>query len=150
MDAKDQIIAERLAAAAVELGTAIRCQGLYAEGGGPDGTRYGVRADGELVVVRKKPDDLPFMEHPAWDAEVETLMRVKTKRLRHNFAEARRDVEDAVTDFMLGTNCSWLSIKLEDGGHLHANGSDATVYARTRRRWLPGHYMKPVRHWAIA
>lgn len=150
MGGKDQAIASKLASVAVGLGTSIRCRSLFAEGGGPGGRRYNVTADRDLVVVRRVPDDLPFMEHPAWDSEVETLLRVKTKSLRQDFAKEHVEVEHAVTAFMKNSNCGWLSIALEDGGLLHATASHASIAVRARHRFLPWHYLKPVSGWSIA
>jgi hypothetical protein len=95
-----------------------------------------VSANEHGVVVTQQPRDLPFMEHPAYDAVPQTLLEGGVDEFRED-AE-RQDLFAAAREFITQSGAIFLTIDLVDDQELRATQGDITLYGSQQRRFLPG------------
>jgi len=104
-----------------------------------------VNASEHGVFVTQNPRDLPFMEHPAYDAAgPQTLLEGSIAEFRGPNLE-REDPFAAAREFMTRSQATRLIIDLPGDKKLYANGGDITLYEKVKRRRLPGYKQQKVR-----
>lgn len=151
MTAATKTAALELARHAVYLGTSVRACRVFGEIDRDERGKLQVFADGELVVVKSVPPNLPFMETPASfeDVPVEVL-RVRTTELKEAFAEKKEDELRAAEKFMADSGATWLRVTFEGGRKMTSHRRKATLYQLGPRRILPGSRMVATESQALA
>jgi hypothetical protein len=137
---QNQLEHSQMAKLAVHLGLAIRAKKVFAVFRGDQtvtATEYG-------VVVIQEPHDLPFQEHPAYDAMPKVVLSGKVD----NFREGAKSKElfEGIRDFMNESDALVLRVDLPDEQSIYANKEAITLYGLEARRFFPGKHKVSLRH----